>query len=79
MHTNFLEDLVESVCASVPLFFDMSQHDRRALSTRIEINFYETGKPVYKAGQPGEHFYVVMRGAVEVLICWPVHMLRNRE
>jgi CRP-like cAMP-binding protein len=59
---------VESVCATVPLFFDMSTTDRKALSSKIEINFFETGKPVYKAGQPGEHFYVVMRGAVEEYI-----------
>ena len=69
MFYNFCEGLIESVHTTVPLFKELSFSGRRALAKKIDVRFYDSGKPVYKAGEKGSNFFVVLRGSVEVRQC----------
>ncbi len=45
----------------------MTAADRNTLSRRLDVISFEAGDHVYKQGDPGDHFFVVVRGTVEEL------------
>ena len=55
----------------VPLFEGISPADRATLSNAAQLRTYRRGDIIVRQGQPGESFFVIVRGRVAVTILSP--------
>jgi CRP/FNR family cyclic AMP-dependent transcriptional regulator len=62
---------VTEVFAKVPLFEGMSPEERQALARAATLRTYRRGEVIVRQGQPGETFFVIVRGRVAVSILSP--------
>jgi CRP-like cAMP-binding protein len=53
--------------AEMPLFKDMRPSERDLLMSRVQEEAFEAGQTVVQQGDPGERFYVIRDGSVQVL------------
>jgi len=63
--------IVTEVFSKVPLFEGLSPEDRAALGRAATLRTYRRGETIVQQGQPGDSFYVVVRGRVAVEIVAP--------
>ncbi|HEY3997228.1 MAG TPA: peptidase domain-containing ABC transporter, partial [Candidatus Xenobia bacterium] len=61
------------------LLTPLSAHHIKALLSRLESRSYERGDYVFRQGEPGDSFYIVRAGRVEVLREGPERTVRWRE
>jgi serine phosphatase RsbU (regulator of sigma subunit) len=52
----------------IPLFADLSPEELSGLIASLDVRQMSTGEILFREGEPGEHFYVVMDGELEVLM-----------
>src|SRR5258708_6906222 len=58
----------ESVFQKIPLFHDVPSSELFQMVNELPIETYEAGAVLFRDGDPGEHLYVVMDGALEILL-----------
>ena len=46
----------------------MSKRDLIDISNNLKYEFAETGDTIFKQGDPGDKFYIIMKGQVQVSI-----------
>jgi ATP-binding cassette subfamily B protein len=51
---------------AIPLFREVDVNALQALAGRFVSRFYEPGQVVYEQGDPGDKFYIVVRGTVSI-------------
>lgn len=54
------------ILQDAPFFDDLSWGQRKAVFDLSTIQERKAGEPVYRIGEPAEHFYVLMRGIVRL-------------
>jgi len=54
--------------ASIPSFSDFSDEQLTALEQKAETKTYAINEIIFRQGDPGDYFYVINKGAVQVLI-----------
>lgn len=62
---------VTELFSKVPLFEGVSPEDRVALARAATLRTYRRGETIVEQGQPGEAFFVIVRGRVAVTIVAP--------
>lgn len=62
---------VHEIFAKVPLFQGLSASDRLALAEATTLRKYRRGERIVTQGQPGELFFVIVKGRVGVTILSP--------
>ena len=50
----------------ITILRDMNLKDIKVLASEIKVVQYEKNAVVYKQGDPGDNFYIIINGAVEV-------------
>ena len=63
--------IVTELFSKVPLFEGVSPEDRAALARAATLRTYRRGETIVQQGQPGDAFYVLVRGRVAVAIVAP--------
>src|SRR5450759_1280498 len=63
--------IVTELFSKVPLFEGVSPEDRAALARAATLRTYRRGETIVQQGQPGDAFYVLVRGRVAVAIIAP--------
>ncbi|HEX2798624.1 MAG TPA: Crp/Fnr family transcriptional regulator, partial [Thermoanaerobaculia bacterium] len=63
--------IVTELFSKVPLFEGVSPEDRAALARAATLRTYRRGETIVQQGQPGDAFYVLVRGRVAVEIVAP--------
>ena len=63
--------VVTELFSKVPLFEGVSPEDRAALARAATLRTYRRGETIVHQGQPGDAFYVLVRGRVAVEIVAP--------
>jgi CRP/FNR family transcriptional regulator, cyclic AMP receptor protein len=63
--------VVTELFSRVPLFEGVSAEDRAALARAATLRTYRRGETIVQQGQPGDAFYVLVRGRVAVAIVAP--------
>lgn len=46
----------------------MSKRDLSEISNHLKYEFLEAGDTIFKQGDPGDQFYIIMKGQVQVSI-----------
>ncbi len=62
---------VTELFSKVPLFEGVSPEDRVALAKAATLKTYRRGETIVEQGQPGDAFYVIVKGRVAVAIVAP--------
>lgn len=62
---------VTELFSKVPLFEGVAPEDRVALAKAAALRTYRRGETIVEQGQPGEAFYVIVKGRVAVAIVAP--------
>ena len=63
--------VITELFSRVPLFEGVSAEDRTALARAATLRTYRRGETIVQQGQPGDAFYVLVRGRVAVAIVAP--------
>lgn len=63
--------MISEVFAKVPLFTGLAPAERAALAEATSVRKYRRGERIVTQGQPGETFFVIMKGRVAVTILSP--------
>ncbi len=63
--------VISELFSRVPLFEGVSAEDRAALARAATLRTYRRGETIVQQGQPGDAFYVLVRGRVAVAIVAP--------
>ena len=63
--------VITELFSRVPLFEGVSAEDRAALARAATLRTYRRGETIVQQGQPGDAFYVIVRGRVAVAIVAP--------
>jgi CRP/FNR family transcriptional regulator/CRP/FNR family cyclic AMP-dependent transcriptional regulator len=63
--------VITELFSRVPLFEGVSAEDRTALARAATLRTYRRGETIVQQGQPGDAFYVIVRGRVAVAIVAP--------
>ncbi|MGZ6970467.1 MAG: Crp/Fnr family transcriptional regulator [Thermoanaerobaculia bacterium] len=63
--------VITELLSKVPLFEGISPEDRAALARVATLRTYRRGETIVQQGQPGDAFYVLVRGRVAVAIVAP--------
>jgi CRP/FNR family transcriptional regulator, cyclic AMP receptor protein len=63
---NETQNTKSEILAEVPFFALLDDQERAALADRVELVKLETGKTIFKRGDPGDALYVVRSGEVEI-------------
>jgi len=63
--------VVTELFSRVPLFEGVSVEDRNSLARAATLRTYRRGETIVQQGQPGDAFYVLVRGRVAVAIVAP--------
>ena len=63
--------IVTELFSKVPLFEGVSPEDRAALARAATLRTYRRGETIVQQGQPGDAFYVLVKGRVAVEIVAP--------
>jgi CRP/FNR family transcriptional regulator, cyclic AMP receptor protein len=63
--------VITELLSKVPLFEGISPEDRAALARAATLRTYRRGETIVQQGQPGDAFYVLVRGRVAVAIVAP--------
>ncbi|MGZ5380957.1 MAG: Crp/Fnr family transcriptional regulator [Thermoanaerobaculia bacterium] len=63
--------IVTELFSKVPLFEGVSPENRAALARAATLRTYRRGETIVQQGQPGDAFYVLVRGRVAVAIVAP--------
>jgi len=58
----------ESVFQKIPLFANVPADEIVKMVQGLPIQLYEAGEYLFRNGDPGEHLYVVMDGALEIVL-----------
>ncbi len=58
----------ESVFLKIPLFRDVPSSELFQMVNELPVETYEAGAYIFREGEAGENLYVVMDGALEVLL-----------
>lgn len=58
---------VEQVLKGLPFLSGLDEADRQAIVAVAELRSYEAGEVIFQEGDPGDDFFVVFSGQVEVL------------
>ena len=66
--TNYLASLEERSdrLRTIPLFADLSEQDRRQIASMMEIRRLPVGSSLFREGDPGEAFYLILEGRVRL-------------
>jgi len=57
---------LEAVLAYVPLFHELSKREIRKIAALCDVGDYMAGASIVKQGDPGDAFYVVLKGQAKV-------------
>jgi CRP-like cAMP-binding protein len=57
---------LEAILAYVPLFHDLSKREIKKIASLCDVGDYMAGASVVKQGDPGDAFYVVLKGQAKV-------------
>jgi CRP-like cAMP-binding protein len=57
---------LETLLAYVPLFHDLSKRELKKIAALCEVGDYMAGAAIVKQGDPGDAFYVVLKGQAKV-------------
>jgi CRP-like cAMP-binding protein len=57
---------LEAVLAYVPLFHDLSKREVKKIASLCDVGDYMAGASIVKQGDPGDAFYVVLKGQAKV-------------
>ena len=57
---------LEAILAYVPLFHDLSKREIKKLAALCDVGDYMSGAAIVKQGDPGDAFYVVLKGQAKV-------------
>lgn len=57
---------IKAVLAAVPLFATLKPADRQHLASLAEVALYGNGEVLFRAGDPGDSFYIVKSGCIEI-------------
>ena len=60
-----------AVFQKVTLFADLEEPELRALSVAAAVRHYPSGAPILREAEPGDHFFVLVRGEVKVFVDSP--------
>lgn len=63
--------VITELFSKVPLFEGISPEDRAALARAATLRTYRRGETIVQQGQPGDAFYVLVKGRVAVAIASP--------
>ncbi|MGZ5429273.1 MAG: Crp/Fnr family transcriptional regulator [Thermoanaerobaculia bacterium] len=63
--------VITELFSKVPLFEGVSAEDRAALARAATLRTYRRGETIVQQGQPGDAFYVLVRGRVAIAIVAP--------
>jgi CRP/FNR family cyclic AMP-dependent transcriptional regulator len=63
--------IITELFSKVPLFEGVSPEDRAALARAATLRTYRRGETIVQQGQPGDAFYVLVKGRVAVAIVAP--------
>ncbi len=63
--------VITELFSRVPLFEGVSAEDRAALARAATLRTYRRGETIVQQGQPGDAFYVLVRGRVAIAIVAP--------
>jgi serine phosphatase RsbU (regulator of sigma subunit) len=58
----------ESILARIPLFSDLPDGELQHLQSTLRVVYLERGEILFRDGDPGEHFYIVTAGELEILL-----------
>jgi serine phosphatase RsbU (regulator of sigma subunit) len=64
---SYSEAQVETVISKVPLFRSLPQHEIQFLASALKQLDYKTDTILFLEGDRGDHFYVVIKGSVEII------------
>lgn len=62
------QDRITGQLLRAPLFEALSEDEARSLATRVRLERYFTGETILQQGRPGDSFYIVDQGRVEVVV-----------
>jgi serine phosphatase RsbU (regulator of sigma subunit) len=54
--------------SKIPVFSDLPEHELEHLQHTLEVKHLEAGEILFREGEPGERFYVLMEGELEILL-----------
>jgi serine phosphatase RsbU (regulator of sigma subunit) len=57
-----------NLLSKIPLFANLPQEDLDQILTELDVKELADSEILFREGDPGEHFYIVMRGELEVLM-----------
>ena len=57
---------LETVLAYVPMFHELSKREIRKIAALCDVADYMAGASIVKQGEPGDAFYVVLKGQAKV-------------
>ncbi len=60
--------MTTNLLSRIPLFADLPLHELDLLTSALDVNEMKDRDILFREGDPGEHFYVVMKGELEVLM-----------
>jgi uncharacterized membrane protein len=56
------------ILAGVPLFSLLDEQERALLAERVDVARFDTGKTIFRRGDPGDALFVVKSGEVEISV-----------
>lgn len=60
--------MTANLLSKIPLFANLPQTELETVISVLDVKELSDGEILFREGDPGEHFYVVMRGELEVLM-----------
>jgi sigma-B regulation protein RsbU (phosphoserine phosphatase) len=60
--------MTTNLLSKIPLFADLPENELNQILTTLDVKEMKDRDILFHEGDPGEHFYVVMRGELEVLM-----------
>jgi phosphoserine phosphatase RsbU/P len=57
-----------NLLAKIPVFSDLPEHELAHLQTTLQVKTLQPGEVLFREGEPGEHFYIVTEGELEILL-----------
>lgn len=57
-----------NLLSKIPVFSDLPEHELEHLQSTLQVKTLKPGEILFREGDIGEHFYVLMEGELEILL-----------
>ena len=65
MELKFNKELTE-LLGEIPMFRELEEAERAEIAVRLELRTYDSGRELFREGDPGGQLIIIFRGSVEV-------------